>query len=106
MSEIVERLREVCVDWNGENLSSGANPRIDIECGLLYDAADALEARDKTIAELVAAFSHLIEIAPETLSCGYRCSLEIEHMEEEAYSAALGNAKFLISKAQSKDKAE
>jgi hypothetical protein len=89
MSDLIERL------WASDQASALTN-----------EAARALEARDKTIAELVAAFSHLIEIAPETLSCGYRCSLEIEHMEEEAYSAALGNAKFLISKAQSKDKAE
>lgn len=106
MSEIVERLREVCVDWNGENLSSGANPRIDIECGLLYDAADALEARDKTIAELVEALE----------KCAQRNRYDgdlfhdqgLESRMEASWSAWEDASKLLyrISQAQSKDKAE
>lgn len=100
MSELMEKYLQTAADAMPEAASFHETAR------LARVLQDALEARDKAIAELVAAFAQLIELAPETLACGYRCSLEIEHMEEEAYSAALGNAKFALSQAQSKDKAE
>lgn len=46
MTDIVERLRQWCIDWNGEPMSPGEPPRgasDGLHCDVLIDAADEIE---------------------------------------------------------------
>lgn len=43
MSDIAERLREITVDWNGEQIVDGSSPRVETTCGMLRQAAVEIE---------------------------------------------------------------
>lgn len=54
--DIVERLRGICIDWDGSAMPDGATPRISYTCGMLRELADELTRlraeRDALAAEL------------------------------------------------------
>lgn len=43
MTEIVERLRGWCIDWDNTPMDRGARPRDGLHCDCLLDAADEIE---------------------------------------------------------------
>lgn len=51
VSGLVEELRNVLTDWNGADLPDAESPRVDVLCGTLRHAADALEAQARELAE-------------------------------------------------------
>jgi hypothetical protein len=52
VEQIVAELRDLCRDWNGEQIVDESTPRLEPSCGLLRRAADALATRSDP-AELV-----------------------------------------------------
>lgn len=105
MSDLVRRIRDGIMDgWSYDH------PCLDGD--LANEAADALEARDKTIAELVAAIDEGVQVStPELMDwVADRLVLVYHESQNVDYVQSLrSRAKKLrlaSSKAQSKDKAE
>jgi hypothetical protein len=98
MSGLIERLNKRIVWWESSNRN---NRLYDVsDCDLDQELADALEARDKTIAELVEALQSAKELADvmEGLCSG--------RSDDEWVWAAQDKINAALSQAQSKDKAE
>ena len=51
MSDLIERLRALCVDYDGSQMQDDEFPMPGVTAGLLREAADAIEAarEDKSI---------------------------------------------------------
>lgn len=127
MSDLIERLNEEAMRLSGRSLDRGcadsgissnladeAAARIDeLDQKLLTTSLEALAISDtnkelqarlsgavKVLEEMTKALNEFASLAPSRLSCGMRCSMEIEHMEEEAYAAAHDHATFQLSQAK------
>lgn len=58
-TELVAELRNALTDWNGADIPDAELPRIDVLCGTLRRAADALEANARALAEAGAEIGRL-----------------------------------------------
>lgn len=63
VGELVERFRDMCRDWNGEQIVDGSTPRYEPSCGDIRQAADTITALQARLAEVTGA----LEIAEESL---------------------------------------
>jgi hypothetical protein len=62
---LVEQLRGLCVDWNGERIVDNSTPRVETTCGLLRQAADALLAGRTEIQRLETERNRISELHAE-----------------------------------------
>jgi hypothetical protein len=86
IDELVERLREICIDWDGTPMPSGAEPRSVPCCGDIREIADTLESQ----ASLLLAMKEALVEARAALHQHY---VDWDGEPEDAVSLQLARAK-------------
>lgn len=61
MGDVVERLKNWCTDWNGQQMVRGEPPRDGLHCDDLLDAADEIDRLRARVESLEADKTRLVE---------------------------------------------
>ena len=67
-TELVERLRAACIDWNDTPMQDAEEPRVILDCATMREAADGLTAITAKVALLTEALAKIAAFYDEAAS--------------------------------------